>query len=250
MLRNRGLLVLSLCLGPVVVRAQQDATWNFNPTAPNNWGAGGNWTPAAVPTGTATFGASNGTSITFPLYPPPPSAPCSSTPERQTYTFSLLDNSLTLNGLGIVNNSSHSPIFNVRTSADPNSAALKFDNASTAGNATINANSGGHVQFFSSSSAGNATMNVNSAGFVEFFNQSSAGNATFVTKAGGSTEFWDTSSSGNGTFTNSGLTRFNNSSTAGNGTFTNNNGGLMDYCDTSTAGNSTITNNSGGTTSV
>jgi hypothetical protein len=42
----------------------QDATWSTAPGS-SNFNTAANWTPATVPTGTAFFGASNMTSITF-----------------------------------------------------------------------------------------------------------------------------------------------------------------------------------------
>src|ERR1700733_3177378 len=61
------MLLVGACLGTVVAHAQ-DATWSSAP-ATANWNTAANWVPltgpAAVPTGTATFGGSNTTAITF-----------------------------------------------------------------------------------------------------------------------------------------------------------------------------------------
>ena len=42
----------------------QDATWLLNP-GPGNFNTAANWTPATVPTGTAFFGTSNITNLSF-----------------------------------------------------------------------------------------------------------------------------------------------------------------------------------------
>ena len=41
-----------------------NATWRKNP-ASNNFNTGANWSPAAVPDGTAVFGVSNTTALSF-----------------------------------------------------------------------------------------------------------------------------------------------------------------------------------------
>ena len=56
-------LVAVTALAPGVVRAQ-DATWLLNP-ASSDFDTGANWNPATVPTGTAFFGTSNTTALTF-----------------------------------------------------------------------------------------------------------------------------------------------------------------------------------------
>ena len=96
MLRNRGLLVLALCLGAVVVRAQ-DATWSLNPTAPTSV------TGTRPPIGRRPQCRRTpprsvpriGTSITFPVSPTTVGT-LQFNPGAPTYTFSLLDNSVTL----------------------------------------------------------------------------------------------------------------------------------------------------------
>ena len=214
----------------------------------NDWNTDSNWTtPATVPTGTAIFDLSNTTAIQF--------APLSTTavgtlhfdPGAPDYTFSLLDNTLTINAAGIVNDSANSPTFSVISAiaavpapppARPTaSAELNFLGASTAGNATIIVND-------------NVSPPERELALLQFFNNSTAGTANVTNNFNGQTEFWDTSTAGNATFTNNaqGITRFSNDSTAGNSTITNNVSGLTDFCDTSTAGNSTIITNLGGFT--
>ncbi len=58
------MLLVRLGLGTIAAHAQ-DATWGSTPGT-GDWGTAANWSPpAAVPTGIATFGASNTTTITF-----------------------------------------------------------------------------------------------------------------------------------------------------------------------------------------
>ena len=68
MLRN-GVFVLlvSVCLGAVAARAQ-DATWG-PPVGSSDYNTASNWSPPTPggPTGTATFGTSNTTTITFSI---------------------------------------------------------------------------------------------------------------------------------------------------------------------------------------
>src|SRR4051812_5246992 len=56
-------LIMALSLGPTAAIAQ-DASWKSNPVS-GDFNTGANWTPATVPDGTASFGASNTTSLTL-----------------------------------------------------------------------------------------------------------------------------------------------------------------------------------------
>ena len=56
-------LVAVTAFAPGAARAQ-DATWLLNP-ASGNFNTAANWNPATVPTGTAFFGTSNTTALTF-----------------------------------------------------------------------------------------------------------------------------------------------------------------------------------------
>src|SRR6266446_5051637 len=89
----------------------QDATWLLNPGS-GNFNTAANWTPAAIPTGTAFFGPSNQTSVTV--------SNSFDTLDRivinagaPAYTFTITNGGVTLNGVGIVNNSSFFPTFNI-----------------------------------------------------------------------------------------------------------------------------------------
>ena len=133
-------------LGTTAARAV-DGMWLASPATPN-WNTGTNWSSSpSVPDGTASFGASNTTSLTF-------SATTTSIGTIQfnagapAYTFTLtttplLIPQLIVNGQGIVNNSSNPPTFilnNPAVAGDPN--MLTFQNAATAGNANVIANGG------------------------------------------------------------------------------------------------------------
>jgi len=129
MLRNGVLVVLvAVCLGTVAAHAQ-DATWLATPVS-GNWNTAANWTPATVPTGTATFGASNTTTITF-------STTFTSVGTLQfnagapAYSFNasgsfIFPNSLAITGTGIVNNSSNSPTFSVTSQLGGIGTSLSF----------------------------------------------------------------------------------------------------------------------------
>jgi hypothetical protein len=110
--------------------AAQDATWLLNP-ATGDFNTDGNWTPATVPTGTASFGASNTVNLTF-------SAP-TTTIGRWTfdagasnYTFTNNAQTLDFVGAGIVVNGGGLSI--------TNNGTLQFFNSSSAGGATITNN--------------------------------------------------------------------------------------------------------------
>ena len=222
----------SLCAAAIAVVAgccawksnAQDATWLLKP-ASGDWNTASNWNPPTVPSGTATFGASNTTSIVIGA------SSISSilfNAGAPAYTFTGR-NVFTINGPGIINNSSFAPTF-------INDSTLSFVNSSTAGNATITG--GGGLQFSDTSTAGNASINY--LGMFNFFNTSTAASA--VITSGYITHFYDSSTAGKATITNNSYVIFNNASSAGRASLVNND--LLQFFDTSTAGSATITNNS------
>lgn len=95
-------LLAGVSLSAVAAHAQ-DATWLPAP-ATSDWNTPANWSPATVPTGTAFFGASNTTSLTFAA-----AATSIGTMQFNTgapaYTFTLNNRSLSINGNGITNGS-------------------------------------------------------------------------------------------------------------------------------------------------
>ena len=111
-----------------------------------------NWTPATVPTGTAFFGASNSTALTFST--DATVGGWTFNAGASAYTFTN-NQSLDFNGAGIVING---------------------------GSATINNNVGSILNFISTSTAGNATINNRSDFFEQHggapFHQQQHGSAT------------------------------------------------------------------------
>lgn len=131
-------LLVGVCIGAVAAHAQ-NATWLLSPTS-GDFDTAANWSSATtVPTGTATFGASNTTTITF-------SSPSTSIGTLQfnagapAYSFDLASQTLTITGTGIINNSSNQPAFVI------NNATLAFDSSDTVTFAGLISGSGNVTQ--------------------------------------------------------------------------------------------------------
>jgi hypothetical protein len=149
----------SVVLSLLVVVHAQDATWALNPTVDFNTDA--NWTTAAVPTGTAIFGASNVTAVTISANTSVGSLQFNA--GAPAYSFTLLNggpnfSSLAITGAGIVNNSGNIPTFNINLThfGDP---GLLFMGASTAANALL-VNNEGRIAFADTSTAAILTLIV------------------------------------------------------------------------------------------
>lgn len=230
----------------------QDATWLANPGT-NDFDTATNWTPAQIPGGTASFGMSNTTSLSFSTNTTV--GGFTFNPGASDFTFSN-DKTLTFNGAGIVINGGSATINN----NFPNGGGI-FDNSSTAGSATINNNS--NLTFQKNSTAGSSNITNNST--LEFSDSSMAGSATITNGANlfftdnstsdhakiinnSTLDYFVSSTAGNANITNnSGADlQFENSSKAGSANITNNN--TLEFKESGTAENATITNNSGGTT--
>ena len=152
----------------------QNATWLLNPGS-GIFNAATNWTPPAVPTNTATFGASNTTSILFlPSFLTVNSiGTLQFNPGAPAYSFTTfppLFTEIRITGAGIVNDSSNPPTFIVGSQAN-----LFFLNASTAGNATIITNAGGITGFEDSATGGNARFITNAGGVFDISALSTGG---------------------------------------------------------------------------
>ncbi|MEA2891646.1 MAG: hypothetical protein QOI05_2439, partial [Bradyrhizobium sp.] len=185
----------------------QDATWKFAPGSAD-YNTPANWAPTAAPlgpSGTASFGASGTTSLTFSTgttvdtFQFNPGAPA--------YTFDLNGHFLEFTGAGILNNSSNAPTINPF-------GLLQFDNTATAGNAIIN-NTPGSTTFTGFSTAGTATITNSGGGLLSFTDSSAAGSATITTNAGSLTQFFANSDGGNARFITNGSGIVDFSSTAG-----------------------------------
>jgi autotransporter-associated beta strand protein len=143
----------------------QDATWLANPGS-NLYNAFANWNPAAVPTGTAFFGASTTTSLSFE--DDATVGGWTFNAGAPAYTFNNSHN-LLFDGAGIVSNGGSVAIIT------NSGGTTTFSNASTAGNATITTNSGGSVYFTGTSSGGQANFTTNAGGVFDMSPLTSGG---------------------------------------------------------------------------
>jgi autotransporter-associated beta strand protein len=230
-----ALLASAALLLAALPAAAQNATWNNPATVAGpaagtfDFNANANWTnPATVPTGTAFFGTSSTTALSFSANTTIGGWTFNAGASNYTFTNGQI---LQFTGAGIVINGGSATI--------TNNNILRFFNTSTAGSATITNNF--FLDFFTTSTAGSATITNHFAGTLNFNNTSTAGSAT-ITNNGG-LNFFDTSTAGSATITNSSIMAFANASTAGSATITNN--GALQFFDISTAGSATITNNTG-----
>jgi hypothetical protein len=233
-----------------------NSTWGAQPGS-GDWNTAGNWNPAAVPTETATFGASSQTGIGF--------APNSSaTIQNIAFAggappYSLSFNApapnapaLTVTGQGLTNVSGTTQQIVVASSAQNyKQPQLKFMNSASAGGSSM------------SYSVGPATPAAAGGGVIGFYGTSTAGSANFIvttgagappkdnSTVGGEVGFSDSSTAGTATFTVYGSTStvnlgdtfgntvFHDTSNAGSALFTNI-GGTLSGCD---GGNTQFFNN-------
>jgi outer membrane autotransporter protein len=207
-LRN-GMLVLLVGIG-LGSAAHAQSTWLSNPGS-SDWNMATNWVPATVPTnGTAIFDVSTTTTITF-------SALHTSVGVFQfnalapAYSFNFSSKTLTFNGTGIFDQSSHAPSFSIAngtltfasagadTAGDAtivNTEGLTlFGGIATAGTALITNNSG-TILFQGASTAGDSTITTNSTGVTFFSDTSTGGQARFITNSGGIFDISELSSGG------------------------------------------------------
>ena len=247
------------------------ATWNLNPTT-GNWNTAANWTPATIPNGptnVATFDVSNTTSVSLTGSVVVSQIVFDSAASAFTITTPASNQSLTVSGPGIVNNSGIAQNFIV-----PELSTLIFSNSATVSPLTTVNNQNSPVtnqaltKFVGSATAGEGTFITNGStstagegSEILFLDNTSAANAHFInngaTPAGfaGLTLFFGSSTAANATFTNVGFsgfgeggnTRFYENATADHATITNVFGGYVQFFGNSTAANSTITNNAGTT---
>jgi outer membrane autotransporter protein len=273
-----GILLLILTTAaPAQVPPPVDAIWLATPPS-NDWNSNANWSPPQAPVmsgDTATFNTSTMTAPTLSNDVTIDSITFNS--GASAFTIHTNGNTLTLLGLGIVNNSGAvQTIVNESFESDGVlfTGRTIFLNGATAADVTIN-NSGAGIstEFHNTSSAANATI-INNPGKVAgaqggrtfFFDSSNAGDATFTNTgsavagatlgifAGGVT-FSDSSHAGSGTFINlggtaadaaGGFTAFVFDSNADSATLiaqggTNGGqGGEIDFADASTGGTSRI----------
>jgi fibronectin-binding autotransporter adhesin len=175
---------------------------------PNEWTQDNNWSLATVPDNVATF-TNNGAPTSAAISDDTSINTIQFTAGAPAFNFVTSGTGITfdINGAGIVNNSAFAPTFT-------NNDNLNFNNASSAGNATITNNNGGVVSFNNNSTAANATIITNNGALTQFNNNSTAASATILTNSGG-------------------LTQFNDNSSGGNAQFIANAGGIVDFSNTS-----------------
>jgi autotransporter-associated beta strand protein len=148
----------------------QDATWLTAPGS-SNFNTAANWTPATVPTGTASFGASNTTSIAFQAFTTTSVGTLQFNPGAPAYSFTTengFSTSISITGTGIVNNSSNAPTFIIG-----NQANIFFRNASSAGDAIIITTAGGLTAFVDTATGGNARFITTAGGAFDITSLSS-----------------------------------------------------------------------------
>jgi autotransporter-associated beta strand protein len=181
---------------PATLAHADDAVWN--PVVDNNFDDNGNWTDGngVVPTGTATFNASNTRDITFSQGTT--LGGIAVTSGAGDYTFDTNQHVVTFNGAGLSVGSGASLKFT-------SGGNIIFQNKSTAGQAQIAVSAGAFLDF-----AGNGVGNDNSSaanakittsGDVVFQNASTAANASITIDAGGTVFFADQSTGGNASVT-------------------------------------------------
>lgn len=243
--------ILAVCVG---TNAHADsATWKLNPVS-DDWNTAANWTPPTVPNGpsdTATFDASNPTSVSISAGTEVSAVTFTADASAFTVT-SNPGQTFTISGTGITNSSG--VVQNFVTDVDDleQHGVISFNGSAVAGNSTFFTNKGsiccgsatdqgGQVEFNGMSSAGHGTFVCTAAGpggflggQTKFFNQSTAGEGLFIAEGGelngGMTQFFDSSSADHGTFiTNGGRidggsTFLKGGATAANGIFTVNGG--------------------------
>ncbi|MCX5516566.1 autotransporter outer membrane beta-barrel domain-containing protein [Kaistia algarum] len=209
-----------------------DATWSTSPGS-GNFNANANWVGGTVPEGTATFGASGVTSLSFSQQTT--TGAWVFAPGAPAYDFAV-DSviGVEFTGAGIETNGA--PV----TVTVGMSSSLYFSNASTADDANlVNATSQSSIVFGDESTAANAHI-MNSGGVLHFVGSSTADSATITTQA--RTIFDDYATGGNATIANSGDLEFYYHSTAGNAVIANSAGGNVLFQGFSDAGSATITN--------
>ena len=181
-----GLLPL-ICLSLRAAHAGS-ATWNLNATT-NDWNSATNWTPATVPnatTDTATFGASNTTSVFTSTDVDLGSLVF--TADAPSYTMTIGTNdfaSLNFWGEGVRNDSGVEQAIIAPHFSLFHNSAITFHGTSTAGDNVTYFETGSFVDFNDNSSAGSATIYVNSFDGSDqadciFTDNSTAADATII----------------------------------------------------------------------
>ena len=221
------------------------------------WNDGANWDGGTVPTGSATFGKSTITSIGFTDASAATILSIEFGPDADAYTFSVhvlaSTPALTIEGAGVVNQSTKTQHFVVASQGTYNQPQLKFIGSASAGSDLVSyyagptsledSFGGGTIEFCDEATGGSAHFvsrtgkmappNDNSTlgGQIVFRDRTTAGTATF--------SIWGTLGTDGDTFGNA---VFHDTASADHATFTNNggtvpggDGGNTQFYDTSSA---------------
>ncbi|WP_199777466.1 autotransporter domain-containing protein, partial [Bosea sp. FBZP-16] len=244
-------LRLALLAGTALVAPAhaQNATWHTAPVS-TNFNAGLNWDTGVRPTGTAFFGTSTITNLSFAS--DVTIGGWTFNANAANYSFSN-NRILEFTGAGIVVNGGSATISNsgdlyFRNASSAGSASItnsfftEFHGTSSAGNAAITNTA--YLLFYDDSTAGNATIVNNGAGLINFHTSSTAGSATITNNA--SLSFYDTSNAGSATITNTSSLIFYDNSSAASASIVNESS--LIFRGFSTAGSATITTAAGATT--
>jgi len=143
-------LVSALTIFPSVEVFAAESDWTG--TTNSDWNTSTNWS-AGIPTDVAGF--NSGPAIVAITIASTPSSINSLTYNSgaPTYTISITSANLTIQGVGVVNNSGSSQSVTVNSGG-----VLAFTNSATAGNLQIQVSSGGTLNFSQLASASNATI--------------------------------------------------------------------------------------------
>jgi autotransporter-associated beta strand protein len=232
----------------IVVTAQAgSATWNLNPTS-GDWNTAANWTPATVPNGAvdnATFGVSNTVTVSLSVNTTVGSAIF--TAGASAFTITNPGFSLTIDGPGVINNSSVTQNFVCNGDSVVQGGLIAFTGNASAGrqntytsNGVPGGQSSSSISFFDNTTAGSASFVANgssldAAGLVDFFGNSTASTGNFTLNG-------STTGAGAG-----GVATFHEQSNAGNANLTTfggvASGGEVVFLDAASAATCTITNN-------
>lgn len=251
-----GTALAGLLGGPALAQA----TWTG--AGSGTWDDPADWSTNAVPTTTATF--PNLASPALAITTPAAIETIVFTSGAPAYTINVMAG-FDITGSGVVNDSAAVQTFDVsggglivfqNASSAGNAtynlftAALTFDNTSTAGTATIVNSSTSTLSFTGASSAGSATI-TNDSSLLQFYGTATAAAATITNTNFGTMMFAAASTGGTATITNtqhSGI-QFGDTSSADHAVITNSQWGQLAFTGDATAGFATITNQAIGFTS-
>ena len=145
---------LTYTANSVVVGLTGGTVWSSTAATPD-WNTGTNWTGGSVPSATGVASFDTSTQTTVSMTAPTTVGTILFYKSADQFTINV-NSTLTLNGIGVVDNSGVAQTFNV---AQGGTGSLIFQNAATAGDAVINTETGGTTTFSGTSNGGTATFN-------------------------------------------------------------------------------------------